>query len=494
VAPDHHRAGAEFALLVAPAGGPDEPEPFEPSAAIYCGQIEDGPEAAHDHTVRVDLNGLLDPGTAYRYRFVYDEVASPVGRCRTLPAPDASPESISFAVLACQDYQNGYYGALGRVARETVDYLLHLGDFIYESADGRYRGLGSETYPDRWIDLPSGEPLAYGLADYRELYRTYRSDPLLARAAAAHTSIRTWDDHAVADNRYWDYEVDAPVAPNHPRGDDPEFMRELTAAGIRAFFEYTPERVAYDPDADGLQDAFRLYRSVRFGDLLELFVTDERLYRDPPPCAERPLPGWGPLCDERTDPDRSMLGDEQFDWLADGFGDAGTRWTGWANEVLTLPLRVGVSPLAVQPFVDSWDGYPAERRRLYRRMADNDRTAFVTLTGDLHSTVIGDQRLDGERVGIECMTPATTSVNGAEAVGVGSGLAGRLTRPLLSGIATATNPEMHTFDSHDWGYATATFGRERFAFDVYAVDKTVDGADAPRKRLAGTTVRRDRLL
>jgi alkaline phosphatase D len=127
-------------------------------------------------------------------------------------------------------------------------------------------------------------------------------------------------------------------------------------------------------------------------------------------------------------------------------------------------------------------------------MAGNGATAFVTLTGDLHSTVIGDQRLDGQRVGLECMTPATTSVNGAEAVGVDAGLAGRLTRPLLSGIATATNPELRRFDSHDWGYATATFARDRFSFDVYAVDKTVDSAEAPRSRLTGVTVPRERLL
>jgi alkaline phosphatase D len=153
-----------------------------------------------------------------------------------------------------------------------------------------------------------------------------------------------------------------------------------------------------------------------------------------------------------------------------------------------------VAPLALQPAVDSWDGYPAERRRLYRAMAGNGETAFVTLTGDLHSTVIGDQRLDGQRVGLECMTPATTSVNGAEAVGVESGLAGRLTRPLLSGVAEAMNPELRYFDSHDWGYATATFTRDRFSFDVYAVDKTVDGADAPRERLTGITAPRSRLL
>jgi alkaline phosphatase D len=189
-----------------------------------------------------------------------------------------------------------------------------------------------------------------------------------------------------------------------------------------------------------------------------------------------------------------MLGDEQHAWLRDGFAAATTRWTGWANEVLSLPFRVGVGPLAVQPLVDSWDGYPAERERLFATMRDNDATAFVTLTGDLHSTVVGDQRVGGERVGLEVMTPAVTSVNVAEAVNLDEGLRGRLTRPLLAGAVTAANPHIDRFDSHDWGYTVTTFERDRVTAEVYAVDKTVNAADAPRSRLARVERARDDLL
>jgi alkaline phosphatase D len=476
--------------------GPDEgptadgrPTALDPT---YRGVVPGGPDPAADHTVRVDLDGHLDSGTAYRYRFVHGGVASPVGRVRTLPSPDASPDAVSFAVLACQDYQNGYYGALGHVARADVDYLLHLGDYVYDSADGRYRGLGSEDYPDRGVDLPSGEAVAHSLADFRAVYRTYLSDPNLRAALAAHTAVRTWDDHAVADNRFWDYDRDAPVLPSHPRGDDPAFARALTAAGIQAFYEYTPARVDYDRDADRLHDAFRLYRALDFGDLLRLFVTDERLFRSPPPCRDDLRPGW--LCPERTDPGRTMLGTDQHAWLTDGFAGSDARWTGWANEVLSLPFRVGVGSLSLRPLTDSWDGYAAERAALFRTMAGNDRTAFVTLTGDLHSTVVGDQRVDGSLAGVECMTPATTSVNVAEAVGAESGLARRLTRPLLSGAVEAANPGIDRFESHSWGYGVARFDRDRFRFDVYAVDKTADRPDPPRTRIASVERSRDRLI
>jgi alkaline phosphatase D len=91
------------------------------------------------------------------------------------------------------------------------------------------------------------------------------------------------------------------------------------------------------------------------------------------------------------------------------------------------------------------------------------------------------------------MTPAVTSVNLAEAVGVDEGLAGRLTRPLVSGAVETMNPHMDRFDSHHWGYAVAEFTRDQFSFDAYAVDKTVDRADAPREHLLGVERARDRL-
>lgn len=65
-------------------------------------------------------------------------------------------------------------------------------------------------------------------------------------------------------------------------------MTGLTAAGIRAYSEYTPARIDYDPEADSLHDRFRLWRSIEFGDLLTLLVTDERLFRSPPPYVDKP--------------------------------------------------------------------------------------------------------------------------------------------------------------------------------------------------------------
>ncbi len=129
-------------------------------AMVYDGVVtEDERIRAHDYTVKVDLDGQLRPDGAYFYRFVYRGVASRTGRCRTLPRPDDSPESVSFAVLTCQDYLNGYYPALHYVAQEDVDFVVHLGDFIYESDAGEFRGPGSYDYPGR---VTGGEGVAQG--------------------------------------------------------------------------------------------------------------------------------------------------------------------------------------------------------------------------------------------------------------------------------------------------------------------------------------------
>jgi alkaline phosphatase D len=261
----------------------------------------------------------------------------------------------------------------------------------------------------------------------------------------------------------------------------------VTEAGIRAWYEYLPARVRYDPAEPHIHDAFRLYRSLRFGDLLQLVVTDQRLYRDGP--SPRALSVFGATLGLGVDgdPDRSMLGAAQLEWFARETRAADTRWLGWASAVLTVPFRVGAGPLAVHPKAGStWDGFGAERRRVFELLGDAE-PSVVTLSGDLHSYVVGTQRLDGTAgaaVGTEFVTPAVTSVNIAEALGIESGVLGRLTRPLVRRLIPAMNPQMEFFDTHDWGYSVVEFTREACTYTAYAVDKTVDSAEADRSVVA----------
>ncbi|HEY0712324.1 MAG TPA: PhoD-like phosphatase N-terminal domain-containing protein, partial [Polyangia bacterium] len=119
---------------------------------------------ATDNTVKVDLDGRLAGGRLFHYRFIYGDTASQTGRCRTLPAASSSPAAIKLAVMTCQDYTNGYYGAYRHVADDdSIDFLVHLGDFIYESIDDER--FQETPYPDRLLTLPGSGRVAMGLLD-----------------------------------------------------------------------------------------------------------------------------------------------------------------------------------------------------------------------------------------------------------------------------------------------------------------------------------------
>jgi alkaline phosphatase D len=83
--------------------------------------------AGSAHSVHVEAQGHAH-GRDYSYPINPRGEASPVGRTRTAPAPAARVAQLRFAVASCQDFQNGYYSAYRHLAREDVDFVLHLGD------------------------------------------------------------------------------------------------------------------------------------------------------------------------------------------------------------------------------------------------------------------------------------------------------------------------------------------------------------------------------
>jgi alkaline phosphatase D len=189
-----------------------------------------------------------------------------------------------------------------------------------------------------------------------------------------------------------------------------------------------------------------------------------------------------------------MLGEEQREWLVDTVTDSDAVWTVWADEVLTMPFRLGSGPLSVYPVQGGWDGYTRERQQIAERIAEADVDNFVTVTGDMHCYIAGYQQTSypgrvtggegvaqGERFGVEFMTPAITSINVAEALHLTRGRRKQVTEPLLSKLVTVMNPHIDFFDSHNWGYSVLEFDREECRFVAYAVDKTENSPDADRE-------------
>jgi alkaline phosphatase D len=458
--------------------------------------------AARDFTVKIDLDGRLAANRQYFYRFIYNRTASRAGRCRTLPAANQSINVVKFGVLTCQDFTNGYYGALQHLADEDVDFVIHLGDFVYESAgDPRFQSL---PYADRTMILPSGGIVALGLEDFRFIYRRYRSDAFLQRAMERHTWIMIWDDHETCNDCYWDYARDTLGAPDHPftkdaqYGNNPALLKQLKLEAQRAWLEYVPARVQVNEAATHPHDYYKIYRQFRFGNLLELFMTDERTYRSPHPCGEDAADGGygaryvSPGCPAQQDATRTMLGAAQRDWLTGGVKNSRATWKVWGNQVFTAPLKIGGAYFNL----DAWDGYEAERRAIMRRFAQDFVKNLVVLTGDLHTYMASYLKVDyaipqnsdvllpqtglpnvflNNLVGVEFMTPGVTSANLREI------LQGVYPPQTLSETTVrANNPHIRFFNSDSSGYSVVGFTPTECTYTAYAVDKSQNSASAAK--------------
>ena len=327
--------------------------------------------AAWAHALHVEVRGLA-PDRIYWYRFSARGEASPVGRTRTAPAPAARPARLGFAVASCQDFQNGYYSAYRHMAREDIAFVLHLGDYIYE-----YAGNPARTRPHL-----GGETVT--LADYRNRYAQYRTDPDLQAAHAAFPWLAVPDDHEV-ENDYADDQSEKRT----PRA---EFLRRRAAA-YRAYYEHMPLRPAMAPRGA----AIPLYRRRRFGTLVDLFLLDERQYRSDQAC---PGPRWGgqvvnpDKCAELADPRRTMLGAAQERWLSQGTARATGRWTVLGQQLLMASLIQPMQSGELGVWTDGWDGYPAARLRLANHLVAARVPNPVVLGGDIHSFWVTDIKRD----------------------------------------------------------------------------------------------------
>ncbi|WP_231188983.1 alkaline phosphatase D family protein [Haladaptatus sp. DYF46] len=453
----------------------------------------------HNNIVKMDLDGKLPADSHLFYRFHHAGVTSQIGRARTLPKENASPEAVRLAVVTCQSYQQGYYPAYSHIAQEDLDYIVHLGDQIYEYA-------GKSDLEGRSVSLPSGHDLAWTLEDFRHLWETYRGDGFFQDALEQHTFIPTWDDHEIVNNRYWDYENDRPWTKDHPLNDDSEAITKLFADGIQAWWEYNPARVTYNPDAESLLEQFQMWRSIRFGDLLEMPVTDERLFSSLPPGGDAAgQRQWGipPNAPEADDADRTRLGFEQREWLLDTLKETNATWKAWTNELAISPLWLSFSDnMQISKNYDAWDGYQHERNEIMGQLTHYNVDNFVAFTGDMHTYMVSYLMNDWERtesrtpvpskeelVGVELLTPGISSNSGtSDFWGPGEEVTEEsasesLTNEEMVETVLEENPWVEFFNAKYNGYSVAEFTPDACTWTTYAVDDTVNKTDARREVL-----------
>ncbi|PYM25563.1 MAG: hypothetical protein DMD78_06165 [Candidatus Rokuibacteriota bacterium] len=323
------RAG-EVAIEVTPAGG--APQRMARPAAD-----------ADDLIVRVALDGL-SPAT--RHRYVVSQGGERVeGEFATAPVP-TEPARVSFLWSGdlggggfCRLLDGGYR-IFRAMARHPADFFLFAGDTIYADVPCNRPGV-----------VPGADFVATTLTEFRARHRYNREDAAVQDFLRRTPVFANWDDHEVKND------FSGPTEP-------------LMPVGRQAFLEYWPV-------AAGGDDPHRMYRSVRWGRLLELFILDTRQYRSPNV--------------EPDGPAKTMLGAAQRRWLLDGVTASTATWK---MVVTSVPLAV---PTGRPERRDSWTdvnvfgmapengtGFVTERDAILRQLRTRGVKNLVFLAADVH--------------------------------------------------------------------------------------------------------------
>lgn len=442
-------------------------------------------------TLKILATGL-QPGQSYFYRFRLEDAYSPIGLTRTLPV--GALDRFTIGVLSCANFPAGHFNVYREAAENGgLDLVLHLGDYLYEYAMGQYATQDAEAL--NRVPDPVHEMIT--AADQITRHAQYKSDPDLQALHAAAPWIMTWDDHETANDAYRD------GAENHNEGEGSWEDRRTSA--LRVWYDWTPTR---EPEGDNR----KRFGAYEIGDLATLVMLESRLYdRDEQLSLDSfPVPSDADQNDPKVlaavaawkrdvvgDESRTLIGPEQIAGIRDACAAsvaAGKPWRILGNQVIMA--RVNFPNFATEmpawlrwyatrdneyarsmimrtrfelPFnLDMWDGYPAERDRLYASLREVGADV-ITLTGDVHSFWANDLvDADGFRLGTELVGASVTSpspFSGFAAPGVDYGK-----------MMREANPEVAQCNMVDHGYIRLTLTPDEALAD-YVTVSTIESRD-----------------
>jgi alkaline phosphatase D len=424
--------------------------------------------SAADWTARVLIGGLK-PARVYWYRFTdTDGNGSRVGRTITAPLSN-DPRTVNFAFVSCQDVNEGKLNAYRRMiyederapAAQQIGFVLHLGDFIYEVVE--YPDEVKTRFDRTIYEVARFEEDSHKVGNfhipltlngYRAIYKGYLADPDLQDARARWPFVCIWDNHEFS---WQGWQSILKAGPFERPG------QSLKVAANQAWFEYLPARVAppsgslerFDPpavkdvpitefDSDGLGkepnnltaiNSLKAYRALRYGQHLDVIITDQHSYRSADPFVDpslaklggdeyigmfpepemraldggRAFSGGNPPPEIRFNdahvpnpqlsaPPQTLLGVEQKRWFKDKLKSSTAAWKIWANSLGTLDRRADPQNLPAGLTKEPWPSNTfaamyggdygtayAERAEIYDLVRDAKITGFAIVSGDRHS-------------------------------------------------------------------------------------------------------------
>lgn len=391
------------------------------------------PEQAH--SVHVDVRGL-ESARWYWYQFKAGNELSPVGRTRTVPALNDRVDRLRFAFASCQHYEHGYFTAYQDMVKADLDFVVHLGDYIYE-------GAAKAEQPRR-----HNGPEIVTLEQYRNRHALYKTDPDLQAAHAALPWLVTWDDHEV-DNNY------ANLVPEDNQSQQ-EFRRRRANA-YQAYYEHMPLR--HSPLSKGA--SLLLFRRMSFGDLAEVNVLDTRQYRSDQPCGDK----FKPRCAEAFAPEATMTGMEQERWLLQGLKQSQARWNVIAQQTMLAEYDTDARSTEIYN-LDQWDGYVAARHRLLEFLSNQRPSNPVVITGDVHSSWVHDLKAD--------FSDPDSATVGTEFVG--TSVSSNFPESAIPQVRASLpgNPHTKFFNGTRRGYVLCNLTRQQWRTDFRAVSTTLE--------------------
>lgn len=399
---------------------------------------------SYDHTVTLEVRDLPE-GASFFYRFfnLEEGTVSAVGQSLTLPSKNDQMAQVRIAACSCSNYIAGYFNVYEAIANSDADFVLHLGDYIYEYATPSSvdAGLNRSHEPDKEL---------LELNDYRSRYRQYRRDPQLKELHRRKPFFVVWDDHEVADNAWLS------GASAHQQDEGSYEVRKQEA--IKAFSEYLPVRT---------ENIAKVYRRVEIGGIADLLLLDTRHAGRDLQLNYRSFLNNGATVDSealnnaRNAADRTLLGAEQRSWLEGSLGNSVDKWCLIGQQVLmgNMLFPAELLPLVDQGFseqeasgsistetlesleialrelleiklrqqngdptltqeelervrdvvpynLDAWDGYGAEREWLLSRVEN----PVVVISGDSHNAWFNElYTLDRTLKGYEVATAGVSS-------------------------------------------------------------------------------------